>query len=233
MRNFGDFFKRFGAEKLGGREPQTAYGAGGVISRDTGREKIRREQEETIRNDEIAIKREADRIVRGEKLDEMRRQETLEGLEKERILSKRDFDGRSKSLMDNLNRTMDRLSEADRIDKMETIGSSLRLADEKYLYDLEDTGRRERLDDAQGRDWALKKAVFDDQLDMLEENISFQQSLDMEEADFIKWLADLDIETALSVAESAARSSQETAMISGLGTATRAGMAAYADREDK
>jgi len=171
----------------------------------------------------------ADTSAEGKLLDEQRKQsniqqdEQITQLGQQRDSERQSYTQKSQSIIDNLQANRDQLSNAERMDQMQAAGTYLRLQDDKYRYQLADIGRRQRLDDASSFDEALKSAVFSNQSDLLRNNLSFKNMLDMDDSTFRKSLQDMDTATALKVAGMDAASVQSTATWSAGAKAAGAG----------
>ena len=159
----------------------------------------------------------ADTSAEGKLLDEQRKQsnmqrdEQITQLSAQRDSERQSYTQKSQSIIDNLKSSGDQLSAAERMDQMQAAGTFLRLQDDKYRYQLADIGRRQRLDDANSFDTALKSAIFNDQADLLRNNLAFKNMLDSDDATFRKGLQDMDTATALKVAGMDIQTAQQTA----------------------
>lgn len=91
------------------------------------------------------------------------------------------------------------------IQALESLGFAQRLGNEKYRAALEMEGRKHRLEDATEFQEALAKSAFEDEIDLFRDNIQFKQIMDLEDAEFHKALADMDVDTALSIAAANAK----------------------------
>jgi hypothetical protein len=196
-------------------------------------------QMQAAQNDRALRNAAAGNVVEGNLLEEQRKQTNMQ--RDEQILQmgrqaktdKRRFELQSNKILDDLENNLDRLSNAEKLDQMETAATYLRLQDEKYRYDLADVGRRKRLDDAISFKQSMKEAIFADELDMVQRDINFKKALDMSDADFRKWLTSIDVDTALAVSNSATAAANKAAMISGLGSAATTAASSYVANQKK
>lgn len=170
----------------------------------------------------------------GQLMEEQRKQSNLQRddqitqLGQQSRAEKQKYEMKATSILDNLDAQMGKLSQAERMDQMEVAGSYLRLQDEKYRYEIADVGRRKRLDNATNFDLELKKAVFDDEADLLQNNIEFSNMMNMDDREFKKSLANMDITMASQLATSQAKSASEVGMYSAGGTMVTGAFSAYA-----
>jgi len=170
----------------------------------------------------------------GQVMEEQRKQSNLQRddqitqIGQQSRAEKQKYEMKATSILDNLEAQRGKLSQAEMMDQMEVAGSYLRLQDEKYRYDIADVGRRKRLDNANNFDLELKKAVFDDESELLQGNIDFSNMLNMEDREFKKELANMDITMASQLATSQAKSASEVGMYSAGGTVAVGAFSAYA-----
>ena len=200
-----------------------ATGGSGVIRQNLNLQAAQAQKASAVMNSA------ADTSAEGKLLDEQRKQSNIQRddqvtqLGQQRDTERQSYAQKSQSIIDNLKANKDQLSSAERMDQMQAAGTFLRLQDDKYRYQLADIGRRQRLDDANGFDDALKSAIFSNQSDLLRNNLSFKNMLDADDATFRKSLQDMDTATALKVAGMDAASIQSTATWSAGAKAAGAG----------
>ena len=99
--------------------------------------------------------------------------------------------------------------------KMEQALFGMRLSNKKYTDQLEIQGRKRRLDNAVQFKEALTEALFRDERDLLQSDITFKRALAGEERDFDKLLANMDLETALRLASTESEATQIAQIASG------------------
>jgi hypothetical protein len=103
-------------------------------------------------------------------------------------------------VLSQLERERSKMTQEEQIAKLEQVGFNLALADDKYIYGIQDQGRRQRLDDETGFRIALQEAVNADMLDLFEENVEWQKAFDMSEREYTDWIASLDLNKAIELA---------------------------------
>lgn len=111
--------------------------------------------------------------------------------------------------------------------KLEQIGFLMRLADEKYMTQLQLNGKRARLENEYVFKENLQRAIFQDELDLLSDNLTFRRLLNMDDREWKEQMQDLDIEFAIELAMAEAKSSTTQALFSGIGTLASTGGQAY------
>lgn len=109
------------------------------------------------------------------------------------------------ALLSQLERERSKMTQEEQLAKMEQIGFNLALADERYVYQLQDQGRRQRLDSDVGFRVALQEAINADMVDLFKDNIEWQKAFDMSEREYQNWLANMDINAALQLQDAQAR----------------------------
>ena len=133
-------------------------------------------------------------------------QQSREQLATEELTQRRDnflnqYYRESSSVLSQLERERDKMSQEEQLAKMEQIGFTLKLADDQYVFALQDQGRRQRLDSEAGFRIGLQEAINADLVDLFRDDIEWQKTYDMSEREYTDWLANLDLEKALQVAE--------------------------------
>ena len=136
------------------------------------------------------------------------------------------------SLLSQLERERSKLTLEEQTAKLEQIGFNLALADEKYIYQLQDQGRRQRLDSDVGFRVALQEAINADMVDLFKDNIEWQKAFDMSEREYQDWLAKLDINAALELQAAQARADRIQSAAQFGTTAVSAGAKYYEKMEE-
>ena len=217
-----------GASEVTGRDV-----SGGIVRRDLGAEAARSQLTENIKTGAAEEAMGAEAEANQQAINQMQRNAQITEQKQRGISDKQKYELRASELIGELERGRKELSAREQLDRMEVAASQLRLADEKYRYQLEDTGRRQRLTDEVAFDEALKRATFADMESLLKYNINIKKSLDREEAEFTKTLADMDLKTALQVANTNLKAAAQQSMISGVSQAGYAGYSAYTSKKQE
>lgn len=229
MANINDIIRKY---KGGQTAPGSSLGqAPGAIRRDVGLEAAEARKQQTLQAG-AAQEVQAQQMEQEESaMQGLQRRSQTQRLQMSGIEDKRMFEIQSNQIVNNLQNNLKQLSNAEKLDRLEAASAYTRLMNDKYRYELEDEGRRRRLSDGLKFDAALKEAIFSDEISLLRDNIAFNKALDLDEAAFEKYLATIDVETALAVATSEAKAASETAMISGIGSAATRAYSAYTREE--
>ena len=101
--------------------------------------------------------------------------------------------------------------------RLEQGAFNLRLGNNQYLQELQDTGRRERLGDSISFKEEMQRQIFADQTSLLEDDLAFKEMMTMDDATFQKLLATIDSNAALQMASDSAKSAGQTAIWTGVG----------------
>lgn len=117
----------------------------------------------------------------------------------------------SSSVLSQLERERDKMSQEEQLAKMEQVGFTLKLADEQYIYALQDQGRRQRLDSESGFRISLQEAINADMVDLFKDNIEWQKAFDMSEREYTDWLASIDLNKAVELADAQERADRISA----------------------
>lgn len=233
MASIADILNKYRARNQAVTAPPSKsleVGGVGTVRRDIESERIARERQ-------IAEQTGAAQLsVDSQMLDEQRKQTARErdeqviSLKRQSREERQRYQLQSTKLLDNLESSRKQLSTQDKLDQMETVASNLRLSNEKYRYELADTGRRLRLDNAVAFDTELKKSIFDDSLTQLRDDVKFQKALDLNEAEWTKFIGNIDIDSALFAAN--AQPSPLTAIFEGGGKVAQSVAANWGDIKD-
>jgi hypothetical protein len=141
---------------------------------------------------------------------------------------------RTSDLLESLRQEEGRLTLDQRGAALEQAAFGARLANDQYLYGLQDAGRRRRLDDANAFKLELQKQIFADRQSLLEDELSFKEMMALDEADFARLMSQLDVNAALQIASDAAKSANVAGIWSGVGgLANAAAKANWSFLDDK
>jgi hypothetical protein len=112
--------------------------------------------------------------------------------------------------------------------KMEQVAQSARLNNKLYLQNLEQAAQEKRLNTSLGFKQAMYQTVFQDDLGLFSNDLSFRAMMDASDRQFNESIQMLSAQDALSVAEASIESAKTQAMWSGVGSLASAGAQAYA-----
>jgi hypothetical protein len=205
------------AEAVAPEEKSLGAGGTGVVRQDTNMQAAQAQRQRTIMNAAGAESAEGKLMEEQRKQANLQRDSQVTQLGQQSKAEKQQYELKSSAILDNLESQMDKLTSAEKMDQMGAAATYLRLQDEKYRYELADIGRRKRLDDAGAFDLEMQRAVFDDAADLLRDNLEFQKLLTLDDAEFRKRVANINIEVALGMAKSDAASKTEVAGITAAG----------------
>ena len=108
-----------------------------------------------------------------------------------------------------------------------------RLADDKYVFKLNQDGQIRRLEDANAFAIEAGKAAFANQLELFDNQVRFDEMMQMGYAEFRKELAKMDIATATQIINTEIASANKTAMYSAaadfVGTGVKMAATEYTD----
>jgi hypothetical protein len=109
-----------------------------------------------------------------------------------------------------------RMDEKERANSMELAAFQLRLGNEQYLNDLQQAGRQNRLDDANEFKIELQKQIFADHQDLLKDELAFKEMMALDDADFSRLMSQINIDHAMSMANTAAKQANTRAIFEGI-----------------
>ena len=139
----------------------------------------------------------------------------LEEMDEKQVNASQELMNRSLLLLQDFEQGRARLDLGKDKAKMEQALFGMRLSNKKYTDQLEIQGRKRRLDNAVQFKEALTEALFKEERDLLQLDISFKRALAGEDRDFEKLLANMDLETALRLASTESEATQIALIASG------------------
>lgn len=111
--------------------------------------------------------------------------------------------------------------------KLEQLGFSMRLSNDKYLNELENRARIAGLSDAISFEEELTRSIFADEEELFRNDLDFRAMISADQRTFQNELAQMDINMALDMAEASNRALSEKQMWDGIGGIVQAGASAY------
>ena len=236
MASVMDVLNRYRSKAKGGAQAgatgTSMSAGGGAIQRNIPLEEQRIQQEAAIRQtaagEAVTQELEAQQMQQ----ENLRRQQEITELGQVGQAEKQRFEQAGAAALRDLEMNFKSLSSREKLDKMEIAAANLRLNDEKYRYNLEDVGRRERLQTAQGFEEAMQKAIFEDEIELLRSDINFKNMLNSSDASFQKQVAEMSIDTTLAMARQESKELQTRAMRSGAISGVSKGIGSLASNSD-
>lgn len=96
--------------------------------------------------------------------------------------------------------------------QLEQLGTLLALQDRKYIDELNRIGEKRKLYDRSNWEKEKARVIYGETLDSLMRDLNFQRGEDVSNRDYQRQLAQIDIDTAISMAEAAMRDEATRAM---------------------
>ncbi len=110
--------------------------------------------------------------------------------------------------------------------KLEQLATTMRLSDKKYMDTLESEGQRKRLDNDLSFKDELQNSLLGSNADLLKQQLGNKSVLAVDEREFTKALASIDIGAALQMAANEAKDARTAATIQGVGGLATGGIGA-------
>lgn len=107
------------------------------------------------------------------------------------------------------------------------LGQAEALQNKEYVNSLEREGQLRRLDDEQQFKNELQQSIFSDMLDLWESDAEFNQTMAKNEAEFNREVADIDLDMAMKMADSAAKQANLRAQYEGVSGLLSGGAQAF------
>lgn len=148
----------------------------------------------------------------------------------ERALNSRiEWSNQARQIVTQFSRESTRMELAETKAAVEFSASLMRLSNDSYVEQLQMEGRRRRLDDEVSFKEALAEAVFDDEMDLLTDDLNFRSILNAEKREQTEWIASFDLDYAIRLAESSAKTQQAVQKYQAIGEATSGVVAGVRD----
>jgi len=223
---FMDFLKKYQIPTYEEATAPTAVGA--TKSFNTAAEKQAADLERAARGEARQLATVEEQVAESKKQRGLQSQQEIQGLRNEATSQKQKYIQAAGSIKSDLERNLTQISEREKMDRLEGAAQAARLADEKYSYQLADEAKRRRLTDARQFDIALKESIFDEEIDLMKNDLKFRQLMDADEATFQRMLADMDIDSAFALASQQRKDENRSQMISGATEVLSKGASYYA-----
>ena len=138
-----------------------------------------------------------------------------------------DFDRRSNSMLDQFEAGQKSLKSQQDVADLEQLGFDIRMQNDQYVNQLQDIGKRNRLDNQLEFKKQLAQNVFKDQQDLLTNQLAFDRIVSADDREFTQELANMDINYAMQVADSAAKAASQRQVMQGVGGIVSGGIQSY------
>jgi hypothetical protein len=187
-------------------------------------------EEQRTQDAQAQAGRAAQQVTRAATQLEKDTQDNLDQLTEQQASQVQQYRQKAVSILDNLNRNRAQLSFAKQKGAAEQAGFLARLSSQKYVNDLQMAGKRRRLDEASNFKNAAIESTFKDMEDLLQGDLQFRRALGADQREFAKYMAGMDLDAALAVANGAIQSQSTAAQYSGLSSVASAGAQTYSSR---
>ena len=134
----------------------------------------------------------------------------------------------TESILNNLERAGKELDLQKRAAQLEQVGFNLRMNNKQYIDRLNQAAQVARLDDALRFEEELKKAIFEDEIDLINNDLEFRRLLDADARELSRELSQISLDQAMSIASSQIAQESQAAKWNSVSTAVSAGAQAYA-----
>jgi hypothetical protein len=155
-------------------------------------------------------------------------QAELDALSEQQLNQTHEYRKRASDIARNLSKGRDKMTFARQKLAAEQVGFLTRMTSKRYVDELQATGRRKRLDTAAGFKQAVLETTFADMEDLLKSDLQFRRAMGADDREFKKYMANMDLNTALSAAMGTLSTQASANMYTGLGGLASAGAQAYA-----
>ena len=133
-----------------------------------------------------------------------------------RISTRQKAHSQLKGMLQQTQQSLQSLNQQDMKSREEQIGTLARLSNDQYIHTLNQAATKANLDDEASFNLQLANVVFEDERELLESDLNFMSIMGMEHRDAMKAMANIDLETAISLAKSGAAAAGTAAMASGV-----------------
>lgn len=136
-------------------------------------------------------------------------------------------------LSDDLRRNREQMTSEQKVANLEHIGFLMALQDSKYIHNLQMEGERQRLGDEQQFEKWMTSAALGDQMASLKSDLEWQELMNMEEADFLREMGNMDMDFAMQMSTAAAKEKAAQQVAAGSAAAIEGGAKVYAAKQAK
>lgn len=147
-----------------------------------------------------------------QKEEQSQREAAISGQRAEMALRERI---QTEGILRNLEQSRTEMDEKKRQLGLELVASNLRLSDASYIDNLRREGERARLQEDISFAEKLQQSIFENNQALLKMQLKNQSLLNVSDREFNRAMADLDVNAAISAAQSNIRADSERAMIGG------------------
>ena len=117
--------------------------------------------------------------------------------------------------------------------QVEQLGFLMRLGNDKYIDKLQAEGQRSRLDSSINFKEALQMSIFEDEIDLFNDDLEFRRLMAADEREFEKLVSTMNLDFAKSVARAEARQASTTMAFQGVSSLISGGAKAVQTYEDR
>lgn len=144
-------------------------------------------------------------------------------MDEKRLDVQQDFNQRMESFVNEYSRGNKQLDLQKDAAKAEQAGFVMRLGRDGYINNLQNEGKRARLDNGLKFQEELNRSIFAEEQDLFNNDINFRSAMNKSNREFIQDMAGMDIDFALSVAAAENRAANQQMIYSGASTMISAG----------
>lgn len=152
-------------------------------------------------------------------------------LSEQRIGMQEQFNTQLKGIMQDYRNQLTGLNLSKDKARMEQVGFMLRLGNQQYIDQLEQEGRKSRLDNSVSFNEELQRSIFADELDLFSSSMEFRNYLFADARDSQRQLSEIDIDFAMQIAGAENRAASGQMMWSGIGTVAGKAAEYYTPKE--
>lgn len=129
---------------------------------------------------------------------------------------KQQFQEQAQGIINDYSRSGQQLDMQKDAARMEQLGFTMRLSNEKYVDQLQAEGARARLDNSTVFNEALQQSIFSDSTDLLNRDLTFKSALGADQRTFEKSMSDMDIGQAILISQISATAANQQTFWSGV-----------------
>lgn len=167
-----------------------------------------------------------------EEQQQVQEEETLANMLDQREDVRQRFEIQSQNIVSDLERNMQQMDSRERVAKMEQAGFALRLQNKDYLSKLNREAQRAGLESELDFKEQMARTQFADMEDLFRDKLAFQRIADMSQREFQEEMSQIDINTALQVAQTQAKAASQQQLFQGIGQVIGAGASMAANNPE-
>jgi len=156
----------------------------------------KQQQEEDV----LAGKVQAEQLAMEEKAQQEAARQKGAELDEKRLNMQQDLQNKVSNILQEYSQRVGEIDMREDSAKTQYVTTLMRLSNEDYIDQLEVEGARSRLQDQASFEWELTQSIFEDELDLLKNDLEFRSSIAAENREWKEYMAEWTLDQAMELA---------------------------------